>query len=1510
MDAQFFNFQGTKRFIVIVADGQTAPLGYQKLTINNQAQASSLVSEISLNLKQDPNALQYAFNDLLGKPNVERLNARTVAPKLTQAIGKQKLSVYVKNNTKKHSGTETATLAPQSAASSQNSQTVNPSNQGRQTQAVAQQGGSQNTTATEIQIKDQTLRSDPVSMLTGEEILPLVDFELSGLMQITWQRLYRSSKSHIKTSLGFGWRHCFSLNLVEKYTPAPKVGPKLPGKYFLELTDEEGRVHTFDQVKLGQTSYQVSSGWALQYQSLDQHVLVKPDESHWTFRKVNDQWLLESIIDFKGCYIGLYYDEQHRLARITCSPTRGILLQYKGDKLDNIKSYVLNEKGKREVNPNALVKYQYNGAEQLISCIDSNEKTEHYQYTKNNLLLKRTRASGFSHHFKWQGHDQQAKCIAQWGDDNIYNYRFEYHQTHTCSIDSRGAKESFYHTEAGLLSKYIDALGNQSEYFYNDLGQKTKECLANGAQTNFEYNDNGQLISHTDPEGAKTQFGYNQFGQRILTINALGERFSKRFDATGRLLEQVYPDGRTHSYQYNDTGLITEEIDTKNIITRYHRGSSGEVLAKQVGELLTRYSYDLHGRLIGLLTSKGLLTQFVRNNKGLITSKSQEFLNSDQAKRTDHYYYDNAGRLISLEDASGALTQYEFDGLAQPAAKILPDGSWLAYHYDQERNLTGIDRSDGNKYQIEYDANENPIKLTGFDGREQVFSFNENNKLISATDNAQRHIKLIRDLNDRVISQQHSVINEHHTLSHQNQYQYDKLGRVTKAFNGERTVKFDYHKNGALSHCEQGFWQLKYQFNELGQRTQLNLPDGQQIIYQYDKHGRISQINLTDKTLINYQYDKTDQLISAQLGNGIVLSQQFDEYNRLSEQKWQKHQTIFKQRNYQYDSLNRLTKLAEYKENDEQLNHAFNYNNLHQLICHDKTHNDDNSNSELHYQSKSLNNFDTTFDKAFDTTFDNNTADTTVDVTNKQIKKQYCWDAFGNPSNTDSLKHALRPKADKFTEQSNASITEVEKDRLKQYQGVDYFYDGSGNQTRAWGNSLDQNRVFDGLNQLRQITHNNQLTQYEYDALGRRSAKITESKRTDFIWDGDQLIGESTNGEFIWYVYIPDTFEPVALIKNGQIFYYHLDQLSTPQYLTNEQAQLVWQNQTDAFGKEVKAAKENNAFENSFAQPIRFQGQYFDTESGLHYNRYRYYCTKQQRFIHQDPIGLVGGINHYQYAPNPVNWVDPLGLSCKETSDEEHDAWLKKMAEEQGIKPVAVLPVEWLVEGIADAANAIGNMFDTGISAQGAALTAVALIPGKAADKVLEPVIKKLDDAAEMAKSTAIQGAKKVTREITETFGSNSALWKVDEKGRPISVEAKLDTTYHDARSSTEKKLQGEVGGAARLADDDGGHLIGHRFMSDQGGKNLFPQNANFNRGSYKKMENEWADWTAEGYEVKLKVSLDPPGADRPVNIISKYEVTDPNTGRVVYKKRNKFNNSVGQSFDRISKKDMKKFRG
>ncbi len=85
---------------------------------------------------------------------------------------------------------------------------------------------------------------------------------------------------------------------------------------------------------------------------------------------------------------------------------------------------------------------------------------------------------------------------------------------------------------------------------------------------------------------------------------------------------------------------------------------------------------------------------------------------------------------------------------------------------------------------------------------------------------------------------------------------------------------------------------------------------------------------------------------------------------------------------------------------------------------------------------------------------------------------------------------------------------------------------------------------------------------------------------------------------------------------------------------------MVWLARYKAWGRIHKLDK------NDVRQPLRFQGQYEDEETGLYYNRYRYYDPDGARFLTQDPIGLAGGVNLYQYAPNPIKWIDPLGLSC------------------------------------------------------------------------------------------------------------------------------------------------------------------------------------------------------------------------------------------------------------------------
>ncbi|MDE1465715.1 RHS repeat domain-containing protein, partial [Spartinivicinus poritis] len=106
-----------------------------------------------------------------------------------------------------------------------------------------------------------------------------------------------------------------------------------------------------------------------------------------------------------------------------------------------------------------------------------------------------------------------------------------------------------------------------------------------------------------------------------------------------------------------------------------------------------------------------------------------------------------------------------------------------------------------------------------------------------------------------------------------------------------------------------------------------------------------------------------------------------------------------------------------------------------------------------------------------------------------------------------------------------------------------------------------------------------------------------------------------------------------------QVYFYHLDHLGTPQEISDARGNIVWSVQYRAYGN--VARKQVEHIQNN----LRFQGQYFDEETGLHYNRHRYYDPGLGRFINQDPIELLGGNNLYSYVQNPVHWIDPLGLA-------------------------------------------------------------------------------------------------------------------------------------------------------------------------------------------------------------------------------------------------------------------------
>jgi len=214
-----------------------------------------------------------------------------------------------------------------------------------------------------------------------------------------------------------------------------------------------------------------------------------------------------------------------------------------------------------------------------------------------------------------------------------------------------------------------------------------------------------------------------------------------------------------------------------------------------------------------------------------------------------------------------------------------------------------------------------------------------------------------------------------------------------------------------------------------------------------------------------------------------------------------------------------------------------------------------------------------------------------------------------------------------------------------------YDYDAFGNlirERRGTGQKLVTEYRYDCQHRLIGVTTpDGRRSSYRYDAFGRRIAKTVDGKTTEFFWQGDHLVAESSREHYRSYLYEPGSFRPLAMLdgkgpRKACPFYYQLDHLGTPQELTDFGGEIVWSAKYNAYGKVTHLAFGGGE---QLEQPLRFQGQYFDAESGLHYNRHRYYDPEIGRYLTPDPVKLAGGLNQYQYTPNPTGWVDPLGLS-------------------------------------------------------------------------------------------------------------------------------------------------------------------------------------------------------------------------------------------------------------------------
>jgi RHS repeat-associated protein len=284
----------------------------------------------------------------------------------------------------------------------------------------------------------------------------------------------------------------------------------------------------------------------------------------------------------------------------------------------------------------------------------------------------------------------------------------------------------------------------------------------------------------------------------------------------------------------------------------------------------------------------------------------------------------------------------------------------------------------------------------------------------------------------------------------------------------------------------------------------------------------------------------------------------------------------------------------------------------------------------------------------------------------------------------------------------------IKGNRLLMQGDRHYDYDAFGNllrERRGRAQQLVTEYRYDCQHRLIAVSQpDGTHASYRYDPFGRRIAKTIKGQTTEFFWQGDLLVAEHSADHHQSYLYEPNSFRPLALLKgygpeDAKPFHYQLDHLGTPQELTAPDGEIVWSAHYRAYGKIAKLDV------NTVTNPLRFQGQYFDPESGLHYNRHRYYNPDVGRYLTPDPVKLAGGLNGYQYVPNPTGWVDPLGLNtcpgaddCKPGIKAEDPGGRAKVDEGTPYTPTSAKNQEYLYRGDSRHPDEI---FETGFNSRG-----------------------------------------------------------------------------------------------------------------------------------------------------------------------------------------------------------------
>ncbi|MFE2288575.1 putative T7SS-secreted protein [Streptomyces sp. NPDC059443] len=924
----------------------------------------------------------------------------------------------------------------------------------------------------------------------------------------------------------------------------------------------------------------------------------------------------------------------------------------------------------------------------IVQLEDRNGNHIVFEYDADGVPLGMAHSGGY--HLRFETADGRVTGLHLTGGPRVLSYGYTDGNLAEV-VNSSGRPLLLTYDERGRITSWTDTNGSRYDYVYDDQDRCIAEggeaghlaltltydgrdpatghrvtavTTADGHTRRYLIDERFRVVAEIDPLGAATRYQYDSAGRVISRTDALGATSFQEYDEAGRITRSIRPDGRTAGTEYDELGFPVRVANADGTIIRQSFDERGNrtSLTTSAGAVTT-FGYDERGHVVTVTNPLGAVTRFTTDAAGLPLTISDPLGATSRferdafgrpvrvtdplggvtamewtpegrpARRVDPdgaesvWTYDGEGNCTAFTDPVGGMTRFEYTHFDLLAARTGPDGVRHEYTYDALLRVTGVRNPQGLTWEYRYDAAGRLISETDFDGLTLTYTYGPTGFLRSRVNGLGEEITYERDVLGRIVRKTSP------TGTATFEFDVFDLPAAAVSSDGTRLVRIR-DRHGRLVEEQVDGRTVRYAYDELSRPVAMTTPTGAETRWTYDQGGHCTELTVSGRTL-SFERDVVGRELTRRIGDSTELHQTFDAVGRLTT----RHITGSDQRTL--------------------LRRGYSYRADGNLLAIDDAE---------------------TGPRTF--TLDSSSRVTAVDAAS--WSERYAYDEAGNQTSAA------------WPEQLGRAATGERVytgTRINRAGRVRYEHDAQGRVVLRQKARLSRkpdtwHYTWDADDRLTEVsTPDGTRWRYLYDALGRRAAKqrLAEAdvscetsaqsdevsridevvEETVFTWDGPTLIEQTTrsagNQHEVTLSWTHSGLHPLTQVESirrasqasqeeidSRFFAIVTDLVGTPTELIDEQGEVAWRTRATLWGT-TSWNRDASAY-----TPLRFPGQYYDPETGLHHNYFRTYDPETARYLSGDPLGLAPAPNPVAYVSNPHVWADPLGLSpCPKAGEEQ-----------------------------------------------------------------------------------------------------------------------------------------------------------------------------------------------------------------------------------------------------------------